>query len=90
MTQEREEEDGHDHEYPRPGIQQQVGAQVVAHEVEDHPVLQAARRERLGSAAAGFQMGVPLNELNRVFDLGFKPMPWGDQGFIPKSMIKAG
>ena len=28
-------------------------------------------------------MGIPLNELNRVLDLGFKPQPWGDNGFLP-------
>jgi hypothetical protein len=28
-------------------------------------------------------MGVPLNELNRVLDLGFKPFPWGDTGYLP-------
>ncbi len=30
--------------------------------VEEHPVLAAARRDRLKTAHAGFQMGVPFNE----------------------------
>jgi hypothetical protein len=34
-------------------------------------------------------MGVPFNELNRVFDLGFKPLPCGDQGHIPSTMRPA-
>jgi len=55
-------------------------------EVEEHPVLAAARRERLKTAEAGFKMGVPLNELNRALDLGFKPFPWGDIGHIPANM----
>jgi hypothetical protein len=28
-------------------------------------------------------MGIPFNELNRVLDLGFKPQPCGDIGFLP-------
>jgi phage portal protein BeeE len=55
-------------------------------DTEDHPVLAEARRGRLAAARAGFEMGVPFNELNRAFDLGFKPMPWGDQGYLPTSM----
>lgn len=58
-------------------------------DVDDHPVLSASRRERLASARAGFEMGVPFNELNRAFDLGFKPMPWGDKGYVPSSMQAA-
>ena len=46
------------------------------------------RRDR--AARAGFDMGVPFNELNRGFDLGFKPLPWGDQGYIPSTMQPAG
>jgi HK97 family phage portal protein len=58
-------------------------------DVEDHPVLTAARRERLTAARAGFDMGVPFNELNRSFDLGFKPLPWGDKGYVPTTMQPA-
>jgi hypothetical protein len=38
-------------------------------DVEDHPVVAAARRERLAAARAGCDM--LFNELNRVFALGF-------------------
>jgi phage portal protein BeeE len=58
-------------------------------DVQDHPVLASARRERLAAARAGFEMGVPFNELNRAFDLGFKALPWGDKGYIPTSMQSA-
>jgi len=50
-------------------------------DTEDHPVLAAAR--------AGFEMGIPFNELNRAFDLGFKPLPWGNQGYVPSAMVLA-
>ena len=55
-------------------------------DVEDHPVLTQARSARLAAARAGFDMGVPFNDLNRAFDLGFRPLPWGDQGYIPSAM----
>src|SRR5579883_494706 len=56
---------------------------------EDHPVMAAARRDRLAAARTGFDMGIPFNELNRAFDLGFKPLPWGDKGHIPSAMVPA-
>jgi len=59
-------------------------------DTEDHPVLAATRRDRLAAARAGFDMGVPFNELNRAFDLGFKPLPWGDRGYVPSAMQPAG
>jgi len=47
------------------------------------PIMQQARRNRLAAAKTGFDMGIPFNELNRVLDLGFKPLPWGDTGYLP-------
>ncbi len=58
-------------------------------DVEDHPVLTQARSARLAAARAGFDMGIPFNDLNRAFDLGFRPLPWGDQGYVPSSMKPA-
>jgi HK97 family phage portal protein len=57
-------------------------------EVEEHPAMAAARRERLEMAKHGFNMGIPLNELNRALELGFKPLPWGNVGYIPANMLK--
>jgi len=59
-------------------------------DTEDHPVLAAARRDRLAAARTGFDMGIPFNELNRAFELGFKPLPWGDLGYVPSAMVGAG
>jgi hypothetical protein len=58
-------------------------------DVEDHPVLTQARSARLTAARVGFDMGIPFNDLNRAFDLGFGPLPWGDQGYVPTSMKPA-
>jgi HK97 family phage portal protein len=54
------------------------------------PIMQEARRSRLASAKTGFDMGIPFNELNRIFDLGFKSLPWGNTGFLPSKLTKAG
>lgn len=51
-------------------------------DLESLPVMQQARRTRLASARAAFEMDVPFNELNRVLDLGFKSLPWGDRGYV--------
>jgi HK97 family phage portal protein len=59
-------------------------------DVEDHPVLAEARRSRLAAARAGFDMGIPLNDLNRAFDLGFRPFAWGDQAYVPSTMQPVG
>ena len=53
------------------------------------PIMEAARRSKLAAAKTGFDMGVPFNELNRVLDLGFKPLPWGDTGYLPANLTPA-
>src|SRR6266849_5261918 len=35
-------------------------------------------------------MGVPFNESNAVYDLGFKALPWGDTGYLPATWQEAG
>lgn len=54
------------------------------------PLMQEARRTRLQAAKTGFDMGIPFNELNRIFDLGFKHLPWGDTGYLPSKLSPAG
>jgi HK97 family phage portal protein len=55
-------------------------------DLDSLPILQETRRNRLAGAKIGFDMGIPFNELNRVLDLGFKPLPWGDTGYLPNSI----
>src|SRR5262249_37189078 len=59
-------------------------------DVEDHPVMAAARRERLKVAQAGFAMGVPLNELNKSLQLGVREFSWGNVGVVAGDMRRAG
>jgi phage portal protein BeeE len=58
-------------------------------ELDGLPIMQDARRNRLAAAKTGFDMGIPFNELNRVLDLGFQPLPWGDTGYVPSTMHPA-
>ncbi len=57
-------------------------------DLDSLPIMQQARRNRLLAARTGFDMGIPFNELNRVLDLGFKHLPWGDNGYVAAGMQK--
>jgi hypothetical protein len=59
-------------------------------DLDSLPIMQEARQNRLAAAQTGFAMGVPFNELNRVLDLGFKPMPWGEKGFVAGGLKEVG
>jgi phage portal protein BeeE len=59
-------------------------------DLDSLPIMQQARRNRLMAARTGFEMGIPFNELNRVLDLGFKHLPWGDEGYVAAGMQKIG
>src|ERR1043166_9420511 len=48
------------------------------------------RDKKQKSAKTGFGMGVPFNELNRVFDLGFKSLPWGSTGYLKSTLNPVG
>jgi HK97 family phage portal protein len=57
-------------------------------DLDSLPIMQQARRNRLMAARTGFEMGIPFNELNRVLDLGFKHLEWGDEGWVAAGMRK--
>ena len=57
-------------------------------DLDSLPIMQEAQQTRLSIARTAFDMGVPFNEVNRVFDLGFKSLPWGDEGYVPSAMQK--
>ena len=54
------------------------------------PIMQDIRRARIATAKTGFDMGIPLNELNRVYDLGFKNFPWGETAYVPSNSVPVG
>src|SRR5436190_10397667 len=59
-------------------------------DLDSLPIMQEARRSRFAAAKTGFEMGIPLNELNRLFDLGLKNLPWGTIGYLPTSLQSVG
>lgn len=59
-------------------------------DIESLPIMQTARRDRLVSAEKAFAMGVPFNEINELFGLGFRPMPWGNKGFVNQNLVELG
>jgi HK97 family phage portal protein len=54
------------------------------------PIMQEARRSRGEAAARFFSMGVPLNDINRTFDLGLPQYPWGATGYLPANVQPVG
>jgi hypothetical protein len=42
------------------------------------------------AARTGFDMGIPFNELNRVLDLGFTALPWGNTGYLSTRFQRLG
>jgi HK97 family phage portal protein len=55
-------------------------------DLDSIPIMQDAQRQRLDAAAKAFGMGVPLNELNRIYDLGFKHQPNGDIPYVASTV----
>ena len=55
-------------------------------DLDSLPILQETRRNRLIAAKTGFDMGIPFNQLNRVLDLGFQPLPWGEHGYLSNKL----
>ncbi|HKQ38271.1 MAG TPA: phage portal protein [Verrucomicrobiae bacterium] len=50
--------------------------------VKATPVMQAAQRARIDSGLKLFGVGVPLNAVNAVLDLGLPELPHGDRTFL--------
>ena len=57
---------------------------------DDLPIAQAARLERVTTATALFNMGVPFNDINESLDLGLPARPWGDRAYLPFSLQEVG
>ena len=58
-------------------------------DLDSLPVMQEARRARVDTASKVFALGVPLNDINRVYDLGFPEYAWGNMGMLPFNLAPA-
>jgi len=67
------------------------GADLVGwFDVESHPILQQARRDRVDTALKLFGLGYPTNAINKALDLGLPHLPWGDKGYLPARLQESG
>jgi hypothetical protein len=57
---------------------------------DEHPVIQAVRRERADTAAKYFAMGVPLKALNDYLDLELPPCPAWEKGYLAFNLTAIG
>jgi HK97 family phage portal protein len=58
--------------------------------IKSAPVMQAAQRSRIDSGEKLFSMGVPLNTVNTVLDLGLPKLPHGDTAYVPGKLTEVG
>jgi len=77
------------------GINQVLRRQGVAEvraslDWDEHPVIQAVRRERADTAAKYFAMGVPLKALNDYLDLELPMCPAWETGYVPAKLKPIG
>ena len=64
----------------RPGLRTLLGVEIR----------EAKASEAQAGPDATLDFIASTNELNRAFDLGFKPLPWGNKGYVPSTMQPAG
>jgi len=57
---------------------------------DEHPVIQAVRRERADTAQKYFAMGVPLKALNDYLDLELPPCPDWEKGYLAFNLTAIG
>jgi SPP1 gp7 family putative phage head morphogenesis protein len=72
-------------------LRRQTGLEVSATlDWDEHPVIQAVRRERVETAQKYWAMGVPLNVLNEYLDLELPACPDWDKGYLPFNVAPTG
>lgn len=54
------------------------------------PAMTEARNEKIDQAKSLFGMGVPFNTINDELGLGFNPVPGGDVGYLPVTVLPVG
>lgn len=50
------------------------------------PIFAEARRARIDTAVKAWAMGIPFNDINEAYDLGFEEYPWHETGYLPFSV----
>ena len=60
---------------------------VIDYDVSDVEALREDYGKKLEEARALFAMGVPFNVINEKLQLGIDPIPGGDVGYLPSSLL---
>lgn len=63
---------------------------IVKPDLTNVPAMQEILKERVDTAQKLFAMGVPFNQINDRLGLGFQPLEYGDEGYLPLSLMPAG
>lgn len=65
------------------------GPEIFLFNLQAVRALQAILNEQVEGAAKLFAMGYPPNEINERLELGLPTLAWGDQGFLPLTIVPA-
>jgi len=60
------------------------------YDLSQTPAVLEARGELIEQAKKVWDMGVPFNQVNDQFGLGFDPVPGGDTGYLPATLLPMG
>ena len=60
-----------------------------AFDTDEIPAMRNDIGEKSEVAERFHKMGWPINAINRVLDLGFEDVPWGDEAWLPNNMMTA-
>jgi HK97 family phage portal protein len=58
-------------------------------DVDSIPAMREDVTEKVEIAFKFFQMGFPINQINKLLKLGFDPVEWGDDWLVPGGMVPA-
>lgn len=58
-------------------------------DVEDSPIVQEMRLARMDAAKKYFDLGYPMNAVNRLLDLGMSDYPWHETGYFGSNLLPA-
>lgn len=59
----------------------------LRYDITGVPAFRKAMSEKVATAKVLVSMGFPLNDVNAKLHLGMEPVPWGDVGFLPTSVM---
>lgn len=62
---------------------------VAGFDIDEIPAMREDMGEKATIAKQFFEMGWPINQINKVLDLGFEAVEWGDDWLIANNLVPA-